>query len=134
MPNGFHGSAEHWEKIEAPLRQIDRQLEKFAKAHAMSIGKNYHNWPERSLSWSSEGLRRLIQIYLKDATKETYCLWLCASEDRGHERYWKKQFLLDNVTWTEVQEGLERHLDQAYKTVQAWSASDLEFGGKIRLP
>ena len=87
MPNGFYGSKGRWEKMEAPFRQVDRRLEEFAKIHGMSIQKNYHNWPPRSLSWTNEGITRLIQISLKDDTNETYCIWFCAWQDRGHDRY-----------------------------------------------
>ena len=134
MPNGFHGSKERWEKMEAPFLQVDRRLEEFEKIHAMSIEKNYHNWPQRTLSWANEGITRWIQISLKGDTEETYCLWLLAWQDRGHERYWKRQYLLDDAIWAEVEGALETHLDQAHKIVQAWSASDLEFAGKISLP
>lgn len=51
MPNGFYGSAEEWERMEAPFREVDEQLEEFAEAHGMSVVKNYHNWPGRRLDW-----------------------------------------------------------------------------------
>jgi hypothetical protein len=99
MPNGFHGSLGTWEKMEAPFLQADPVLEKFAKAHAIGVSKNYHNWPERSLKWSSGKLNKLIQIYLKDEDRQTYCVWLCVSEVRGSKRYWKRQMFLEEVSW-----------------------------------
>lgn len=131
MPNGFQGPRNVWEKMEAHFLRIDPLLERFAKAHSASIGKNYHNWPERSLIWSSGQLRKLIQIYLKDEDHETYCLWLCVSEDRDAKRFWKQQMLLDNVSWNEVHGNLEHHLEEGCKIVQAWSSADLEFGSDI---
>jgi hypothetical protein len=49
MPNGFHGSEEEWERIEAPLRTIDAGIAAFAERNGLIGSKNYHNWPERSL-------------------------------------------------------------------------------------
>jgi len=37
MPNGFHGSSEAWERMEAPLRALDPVLEDFAARHGTSL-------------------------------------------------------------------------------------------------
>jgi hypothetical protein len=60
MPNGHHGTDEEWKRLEAPLRDVDNAIDAFAKRHRIAIGRNYHNWPERSLRWGSDP-ERLIQ-------------------------------------------------------------------------
>ena len=68
MPNGFQDSELEWQRIEAPLLRVDPILDAFASAHGLGISKNYHNHPERSLTWGTD-LRRLIQLYLADSNR-----------------------------------------------------------------
>jgi hypothetical protein len=95
MPNGFTGSQEEWERLEAPLRAVDGLLETYAARHGLSLRKNYHNWPERSLLREA-GVRRLIQIYLGEE-KKSWNLWICASRTVEGRRYWKRALLLEQV-------------------------------------
>src|SRR2546430_16910392 len=93
MPNGHHhGSEEEWNRLEAPFREIDPAVQAFARRHGLRLTTDYHDWPERSLRWGGD-IERLIQIYLHDEQRLTWNLWLCASQDRGRERFWKTQFL-----------------------------------------
>jgi len=131
MPNGFHESREAWDRIEAPLRPLDPALEAFARQHDMSLGRNYHNWPERSLRWGKP-VSRLIQIYLEDEDQLTWNVWLCASEDRSSGRYWRREFLRKAVPIQEISGDLTTLLEQARRTVEGWSAQDLEFATKLR--
>ena len=131
MPNGFHGSADDWEKLESSLQKIDPCLVEFARVHGMNLGKNYHNWPERSLMWSNRGLKKLIKIFLEDNKNMTYSVWLCVSEDRHLSRYWKTKFLLKGVPWTEIHTQLDNLLQKAHEIVETWSAQDLEFAARI---
>jgi len=126
MPNGFNGSNEVWEQMEAPFREIDKELSVFARTYRMKISKNYHNWPERSLRWSSNGIDRLIQIYLQDEKNLTYCVWICGSQDRKQGRFWKNAFLKKNVSWAEVCDGISESLATAYTNVESWTHLDLE--------
>ena len=130
MPNGFDGPDEEWERLESPLRALDPALDAFAREHALHVGRNYHNWPERSLTWN-HGLSRVIQIYLADAEKLTWNLWLCASQDRKGSRYWKKTFLRQNVPLAEIASSLEALLAEAWNVTNAWRESDLAFATKL---
>jgi len=47
--------------MEAPLRALDPVLEACADWHGMSLSRNSHNWPERSLAWGAP-IHRLIQL------------------------------------------------------------------------
>jgi hypothetical protein len=40
MPNGFYGPVEQWERMEAPLQEIDSQLQTFANTRSMNIERN----------------------------------------------------------------------------------------------
>jgi hypothetical protein len=131
MPNGFHGPVDEWERMESQLRQIDSRLAQFADAHGMNLRKNYHNWPNRWLLWSNGSIEKLVKISLADEKSMTYDLELCAWEDRDLSRYWKKETLLKHASWREIDERLVNLLLEAYRTVETWSAKDLEFAGKI---
>jgi hypothetical protein len=134
MPNGFHGPVEEWDRMESPFRGIDPRLAKFANERKMQVRKNYHSWPERSLLWRKGGIEKFIQISLKDERAPTYCLRLCAWEDRDQSRYWKNQVLLEEAAWNVVEQGLENLLLQAYEIVNSWATKDLEFAAKLTIP
>lgn len=125
MPNGFHGSRDSWDRIEGPLRSLDPALEAFAHDHGMSLGRNDHGWPERSLRWG-QPVGRLIQIYLDDEERLTWNVWLCASEDRPSGRHWKHEYLRSGVPIGEISGDLGALLDEARRLVERWSPRDLE--------
>jgi hypothetical protein len=126
MPNGYQGPETEWNRLEAPLRDIDPPIEAFAKRHNMALTRNYHSWPERSLRWGGDP-ERVIQVYLDDADRLTWSLWLCASQDRGHQRFWKKQFLRRNVQMTEIRPVIVELIEEALRIVNSWRVEDLEF-------
>jgi hypothetical protein len=128
MPNGFTGSKEEWERIEAPLHEIDEILKNFASKHDLTFSKNYHNWPERSLEsrFFEDGIRRLIQIFLHDHKKMTYHFWLCADIDQIDGRYWKMVFFKENVFFDEIKSNLERSLIENYNLLLSWKIDDLK--------
>lgn len=126
MTNGRNGSETEWERLEAPLRDIDPLIDAFAGRHKLALSRNHSNWPERSLRWGADP-ERVIQIYLEDADRLTWNLWLCASEDRGRNRFWKRQFLRHNVPMSELSPLIEQLLEEALRTVSSWRAEDLEF-------
>jgi hypothetical protein len=128
MPNGFHGSESEWQRIEAPLLRAEPVLDMFANTHGLSISKNYHNHPERSLNWGTD-LRRLIQLYLADSKLLTLNLWLCASQDRGPQRYWKGELLLKDQNIETILDTLPDLLEQAYRKVDSWTPELLERAG-----
>ena len=126
MPNGFHGSKAQWERIESPLRVLDEGLESFSKQYGIPVSRNARNWPDRSLVWG-EPIRRLIQIYLADEEHLTYDFWLCASEDRGNKRYWKRQFLKEKASASEIADKLGDLLERGRTLLESWDGDALEF-------
>jgi hypothetical protein len=132
MPNGFHGSREEWVRMETPLLRIDGLLAEFAMERGLSLTKNYHSWPERSLVSTERNIRRLIQIYLENEEKLTLALWICVSEDRGNERFWKKHFLRKDAPSGEIENHLPSLLLEALEIARSWTSDDLEFAAKIK--
>lgn len=51
MPNGDYGPHEEWDRLEEPLCRADPVIAAFSQRRELSISRNYHNWPERTLSW-----------------------------------------------------------------------------------
>jgi hypothetical protein len=130
MPNGFDGIDAEWHRMEAPLLAVDDTLLRFAAAHDMELTKNYHEWPERSLTWGT-AIRRLIQLYAADTDQPTFNLWLCASQDRGLSRFWKREFLLEKKPLDTFAAELPELLEKAREKVNSWTKEDLEFATKI---
>ncbi len=132
MPNGFHGSTEEWDRLEAPLLPLDGRLERFAQENSLTLSKSARNWPDRSLQWSRNGIDRLIQIYLKDEEQMTFNFWICAYQDKDKRRYWKKTFLTENVPIADISNNLDALLREGYQTLESWQASELEFATEIK--
>jgi len=124
------GSKAEWERIERPLVELDPAIGTFAKKHGLSCSANYHGWPERSLVWGA-GVRRLIQIYLEDEARLTFRVWLCASQDRGLKRYWKRENLREGLDPEQLKAELLELLEMAYEKVNSWPQSSLEFATDI---
>ena len=133
MPNGFHGSREAWDRIEAPLRALDPTFEAFARKLGVPLGRNTRSWPERSVRWGSQ-LSRLIQLYLEDEDRLTWTLWVCASEDRSSARYWRREFLRKGVPIEDVAPQLASLLERAHELVTGWSSRDLELATELGEP
>ncbi len=126
MPNGFHGPKEEWDRMEAPLLRVDPEFEAFAKSHALQHRRKYHNWPERSLIWNTENVRKLIQVFLKDEKELKFTVWVCAFEDRGAKRFWKQKKLKEAVLIEEVLPELSRLLVECKVMLDDWKGSDPE--------
>lgn len=124
MANRFSGSKEDFENLESDLRTLDSVLENYAKKHHMLLTKNYHNWPERSLTWTDEN-KKLIQIYLADENKHTYNFWICASRDLDGQRLWKQDYLVKEESFTKLSDALESRLDKALDMLSSWKNKDL---------
>ena len=133
MPNGFHGSRESWDRIEAPLRSLDSTFETFAREHGLSVSRNGRGWPERSIRWGHP-IDRLIQLFLESEEHLTWTLWVCASEDRASRRFWRHTSLRKAVPIDEIASDLVGLLSEAWQMAEAWSSDDLEFATDLESP
>ena len=132
---GWYGTSEEWQRLEEPLTRIDSLLERFAVSHDLRISRNAKDSPERSLTWRS-GPRRLIQLYLENEAGPTWNIWLCCSEDRGDNRYWRNDFAVRGQLLGAFQLRLPILLEESWTTVEAWGAdpSQLQFATELALP
>jgi hypothetical protein len=130
---GWYGTREEWERIEAPLKALDAGLERFAITHGLTVTKNHKDWPERSIAWGNP-VRCLIQVYLGTQAQLTLNFWVCVSQDRGGDRYWRKEMLCSEVPASDVQARLPKLLETAKEKIDVWSAQPglLEFATKLQ--
>lgn len=125
VPNGFHGPKEEWERMVAPLRELDAGVYAFAAAHGLDVFENYHNEPNRMLSWTRGGIKRVIQITLYG---EDPLILLAASafRDEGGRRRGTRRPPKQDMPAAEFKADMERLLAEAYRSLDAVSDSDLE--------
>lgn len=130
---GWYGTKEEWRRIEVPLLKLDQILESFASSHQLTITRNHKDWPERSIEWGGD-VRCLIQMFLDDEHTLAVTLWICASQDRGHSRYWKQSNLAKAVQSEDLLTKLPNLLDFAKSELDRWSSEPetLEFATKLQ--
>jgi hypothetical protein len=129
---GWYGTKEEWQRMEAPIEALDPELQRFAALHSLSIERNHKDWPGRSMVWDN-GVRCLIQLYLDDAESFGIDLWICASQDRGRNRYWKQEFLCKGAPSDNIERRLPELLATAKARLDDWSShpEQLEFATEI---
>lgn len=130
--HGEWPETEEWRRLEAPLVALDDQLHAFASANKLAVSKNYHDVPSRSLSWG-DNPRCLIQFYPSDRDGSKWNLWLCCSENREGQRFWRKEFVFKDASWAEVSTSPWETLNRSLVTLNIWAASpsELEFATKL---
>ena len=126
MPNGFHGSIEEWQQMEAPFLEIDDALEKFAADRKMQVVKNYHNWPRRELEWVGDDIHRSISIF-QGERPDTFHMAVGAWQDKQSDRYAANKWLKKEVLWPEITDNLQELLEEAVAILDAWSEKDLKW-------
>lgn len=117
---GWYGTPQEWERIEAPIKMLDLELERFVSAHGLSVTRNHKDWPDRSIVWDT-GTRCLIQLYLADAETLGINFWICASQDGGRDRFWKQEFLCKEATLDDVTARLPELLNTAKTKLDGWA-------------
>lgn len=126
MPNGFHASeSEAWERLEGPLRRLDATLDAFAATHGMTVRRNYHNWPHRSLRWADE-LERAIEIGLVNERAPVYDVSGVAWAGQGPERTWRNERVREAQPVEMLEAGLDELLAHVRELVSGWTLGDLE--------
>ncbi|HKE08665.1 MAG TPA: hypothetical protein VKB48_12605 [Candidatus Acidoferrum sp.] len=117
--------------MEIPLLKLDPEIKQFARTQSIS-SKNYHDCPERSLVLMEGTVSRLIHIYLESEKTLTLNVWLCASEERGNEPFWKKQFLRKDALAEQILTDIKSLLQEVLNVAQSWKGTNLEFATKLK--
>jgi hypothetical protein len=126
MPNGYDRSIEDWDKLEAPLIEVDELLAQFAVQRKMQVIKNDHNWPRRHLEFLNDRIHRGIQILAADESKMTFHLGVVAWEDKNAQRYGSHRWLKKFAPWDQIRDNLPGLLEEGFKTLESWSEEDLK--------
>ena len=126
MPNGFHGTKEEWDRIEAPLLGVDELISEFARSQGLNLDSNYHNMPNRRVMWNKGGIIRVIQISVKDEDMTTYVTFY-AWQDRNNTRRgkWLKQ--ISGLGVTELKRNLPGLLKEGHSMLESVSEGELDF-------
>jgi hypothetical protein len=129
---GWYGTGEEWKRIEAPLKLLDPELDRFARKHGLRVTKSLRDWPERSLVWGTD-VRCLIQVFLVDQSTLTLSLWICASQNRDGSRFWKSETPRKEAQVSEMARDLFDLLEAGKRKLDHWSAhpEELEFATKL---
>ena len=129
---GWYGTREEWDRLEAPLLELDPMISSFSDEHSLALSKNHKDWPGRSLKWG-QSPSCLMQLYLADADTLVWHLWLCCSEDRGSERFWRQERIIDGEQIATFAPRILPVLREGYGRLEKWRAAPdrLEFATTI---
>ena len=122
MPNGYHGTAQGWERLERPLRRLDAILDEFAGRHRLALTRNERNWPDRCLRWGDRPAI-LIQLFLESETAPSYTMWVSAWDDRSRAEYWEHKTLIKSASIDELERQWPELLEAAYAIANQWVAT-----------
>lgn len=126
MPNGFHGTRTEWDRLEAQFRDWDWMLNDFAREHGLTLSKNEHGWPGRSLEAFESPLRRKIEVVVNADPVGTFDVWAYAWSDAGGQRRTKILPVRKSATAAEIGGSLPEVLNDAWQAARAFSERDLE--------
>jgi hypothetical protein len=123
------------QRYDEALCAFDPEFRAFARQHHLTIARNERESVGYSLRWGS-GPRGLIQLFLSNIERGEWKLWLCCSQDRGDERYWRTQYLLDGQPLDDFARRLPTLLADGLRLVNDWRAhpDQLEFATKLGSP
>jgi hypothetical protein len=116
---------QEWAAMEAPLLEIDDLLDQFATERNMVWVKDYHNWPQREIRWTNNGIRRTISILLANEDKMTFHVAVVAAKDKNDDKYLKDYWLKKEASWDEVKNNLQQLLGRGFALLESWDENDL---------
>ena len=126
MPNGFHGTKEEWDRLEAPLREVDEVIREFARVQDLDVDANYHNMPNRRLMWNKGGITCVIQVSVNDEDMTIYVAYY-AWQDRNNMRQGKELKQISGLILTDLKRDLPDLLKEGFSGLESLSEGELEF-------
>jgi hypothetical protein len=129
MANGGYFDEQQWQELEGPLLILDPVISEFAASYGLKVTRNKKDWPERSIEWSNNKVRCLIQIYLATEESPLFTIWFSASRDKFGKRYWKHETPIKGQPISEFTDRLPELLREGREKLIAWSndPSTLEY-------
>ena len=133
---GWYGTAEEWQQLEAPLVALDDELTRLADEHGFVLTRNRRDGPNRMIEWNAQGIPCLMQIWLSDDKTLRLNFWICASQDRGGDRFWKREMLKQDEDPAVVRSELARLFEMGRCKLGDWCArpETFEFATKLSAP
>jgi len=130
MPNGFHGTKEEWDRLEAPLLEVAEVIGDFARMQNLEVDANYHNMPNRRLTWHKRDMTCVIQVSVKEEGMTMYVTFY-AWQDKDNIRRgkWLKQ--ISGLGAPELKRDLSGLLEEGYRMLENLSEAELEVWYKI---
>ena len=134
MPNGWNDTAERFRELEEPLRSIDLLFEQFAGRVGGSVGRNYHEHPERRITIHSGNVVRCVCVSVVTGGEEfrpgpnraAYILTGFAWRDAADGRWlWDKRFCYWSTIPSDAE--VEKELDVAWRQTQEVTAAQMTF-------
>ena len=125
MPNGFHGTKEEWDRLQAPLREVDEVIGEFARVHDLDVDANYHNMPSRRLIWHTREITHVIQVSLNDEDMTMYVSFY-AWQDKNSVRRGTGLKQISGLSVPELKSQLPGLLEEGYRLLESLSEAELE--------
>ena len=126
---------ENWREI---FRHIDPVLVSFAETHKLELRRWHWDAPDRTLTWSSEGLQRSLHVSI-DGEPGSYsvlveeAIWQDRWEDGNGERHWAAERLGEitqrggTAEWVEgLADSTLQVLGNGFQRVQEWGRQQLK--------
>lgn len=114
------------QRLEEPLFRLEPIWKAFALNNNLTLVMNAKGWPNLTIEWG-KAIRLLLQLFLCSETEPKYTFWLCASQDRGTKRYWKKETPIQGQGIDEFFDRFPLLLQESRVKLEDWTESDLEF-------
>ncbi len=124
---------EELQRLDQSLLAFDPAFRAFASKHHLTLTRSEKESVGRSFRWG-KGPHGLIQLFLGNLERGEWKLWACCSQDRGGERFWKTQYLIDGQPLEAFADTLPALLEEGLKLVNEWRThpEQLEFATKLR--
>lgn len=125
MSRAFDGTDEEWEELEAPLLEIDPELNIYALANGLDLLKNVSGQPGRTLEWYRDRLERRIRIVARGGDPPLYALQVGASGREEGVPLEVLRTVLDDAPFDELRAGLRGLVAEAVDRANALTRDEL---------